>query len=234
MVFDYGKYIQQYCILYTVYSITHSLYRIYYAATFTTVSIVSKRLITPFIIIMLPPCSSSLVSSSHSYYETITNRHPRNDALALLSPPSVVLQKGGRGNVVAKARCLYLVHASAENRKHFLHEGGGRLNQGDVFFGLLIFDIAKGVMYSSSSLAAERGASRAQSTAVAIPRSPLFLSRYCLFFFLFYSVFCIWNSVFCIWNSVLLYLERRERRCLSFICCRITLKYFIMFKSKKY
>ena len=31
---------------------------------------------------MLPPCSSSLVSSSHSYDETITNRHPRNDAAA--------------------------------------------------------------------------------------------------------------------------------------------------------
>ena len=34
------------------------------------------------VIIMLPPCSSSLVSSSHSYDETITNRHPRNDAAA--------------------------------------------------------------------------------------------------------------------------------------------------------
>ena len=31
---------------------------------------------------MLPLCSSSLVSSSHSYDETITNRHPRNDAAA--------------------------------------------------------------------------------------------------------------------------------------------------------
>ena len=31
---------------------------------------------------MLAPCSSSLVSSSHSYDETITNRHPRNDAAA--------------------------------------------------------------------------------------------------------------------------------------------------------
>ena len=31
---------------------------------------------------MLPPCSSSFVSSSHSYDETITNRHPRNDAAA--------------------------------------------------------------------------------------------------------------------------------------------------------
>ena len=31
---------------------------------------------------MLPPCSSSLVSPSHSYDETITNRHPRNDAAA--------------------------------------------------------------------------------------------------------------------------------------------------------
>ena len=81
---------------------------------------------------MLPPCSSSFVSSSHSYDEIITNRHPRNDALALLSPPSVVLQKGGRGNAVAKARCLSFVHASAENREHSLHEGGGRLNQGDV------------------------------------------------------------------------------------------------------
>ena len=105
---DYGEYIQQYCI----HSIIHSLY-IYYVDPFTTVSIVSKRLITP-VIIMLPPCSSSLVSSSHSYDETVTNRHPRNDALALLSPPSVVLQKGGRGNAVAKARCLSLVHASAE------------------------------------------------------------------------------------------------------------------------
>ena len=71
---------------------------------------------------MLPPYSSSLVSSSHSYDETITNRHPRNDALAVLSPPSVVLQKGGRGNAVAKARCLSLVHARAENREHSLHE----------------------------------------------------------------------------------------------------------------
>ena len=120
-----SKYIQQYCIYLS------SIHYIYYAASFTTVSIVSKRLITP-VIIMLPPCSSSLVSSSHSYDETITNRHPRNDALALLSPPSVVLQKGGRGNAVAKARCLSLVHASAEDREHFLHEGGGRLNQGDV------------------------------------------------------------------------------------------------------
>ena len=34
------------------------------------------------VIIMLPPCSSSLVSSSHSYDETITIRHPRNDAAA--------------------------------------------------------------------------------------------------------------------------------------------------------
>ena len=92
---------------------------------------VSKRFITP-VIIMLPPCSSSLVSSSHSYDETITNRHPRNDALAQLSPPSVVLQKSGRGNVVARARCLSLVHASAENREHSLHEDGGRLNQGYV------------------------------------------------------------------------------------------------------
>ena len=125
MVFDYGKYIEQYCI----YSIVH--YYLYYVATFTTVSIVSKRLITP-VIIMLPPCSSSLVSSSHSCDETITKRHPRNDALALLSPPSVVLQKGDRGNAVAKARCLSLVYASAENREHSLHEGGGRLNQGDV------------------------------------------------------------------------------------------------------
>ena len=32
------------------------------------------------VIIMLPPCSSSLVSSSNSYDETITNKHPRNDA----------------------------------------------------------------------------------------------------------------------------------------------------------
>ena len=31
---------------------------------------------------MLPPGSSSLVSSSHSYNETITNMHPRNDAAA--------------------------------------------------------------------------------------------------------------------------------------------------------
>ena len=31
---------------------------------------------------MLPPCSSSLVSSSHFYDETITIRHPRNDAAA--------------------------------------------------------------------------------------------------------------------------------------------------------
>ena len=31
---------------------------------------------------MLPPCSSSLVSSNHSYDETITIRHPRNDAAA--------------------------------------------------------------------------------------------------------------------------------------------------------
>ena len=31
---------------------------------------------------MLPACSSSLVSSSHSYDETITIRHPRNDAAA--------------------------------------------------------------------------------------------------------------------------------------------------------
>ena len=61
---------------------------------------------------MLPPCSSSLVSSSHSYDEIITNIQPRNDALALLSPPSVVLQEGGRGNAVAKARCLSLVHVS--------------------------------------------------------------------------------------------------------------------------
>ena len=83
---------------YTLLSSIH--YTIYYVATFTTVSIVSKRVITP-VNIMLPPCSSSLVSSSHSYDETITNRHPRNDALALLSPPSVVvLQKGGRGNAV--------------------------------------------------------------------------------------------------------------------------------------
>ena len=29
---------------------------------------------------MLPPYSSSLVSSSNSYDETITNKHPRNDA----------------------------------------------------------------------------------------------------------------------------------------------------------
>ena len=134
----------------------HSLY-IYHVATFTTVSIVSKRLITP-VIIMLPPCSSSLVSSSHSSDETITNRHPRNDALALLSPPSVVLQKGGRGNAVARARCLSLV---------------------DV----------------------------------------------CLLFSLF---FCLLYFEFCLtWES-------RERRCLSFICCRITLKYFIMFNLKKY
>ena len=35
---------------------------------------------------MLPPCSSSLVSSSHSYDETITNIHPRNDAAACLEP----------------------------------------------------------------------------------------------------------------------------------------------------
>ena len=34
------------------------------------------------VIIMLPACSSSLVSSSHSYDEPITNRHPRNDAAA--------------------------------------------------------------------------------------------------------------------------------------------------------
>ena len=34
------------------------------------------------VIIMLPPCSSSLVSSSHSYDETITKRHPRNDTAA--------------------------------------------------------------------------------------------------------------------------------------------------------
>ena len=31
---------------------------------------------------MLPPCCSSLVSSSNSYDETITNKHPRNDAAA--------------------------------------------------------------------------------------------------------------------------------------------------------
>ena len=34
------------------------------------------------VIIMLPPCSFSLFSSSHSYDETITIRHPRNDAAA--------------------------------------------------------------------------------------------------------------------------------------------------------
>ena len=34
------------------------------------------------VIIMLPSCSSSLVSSSNSYDETITNKHPRNDAAA--------------------------------------------------------------------------------------------------------------------------------------------------------
>ena len=43
----------------------------------TTVSIYNST-----VIIMLPPCSSSLVSSSHSYDETITNRHPRNHAAA--------------------------------------------------------------------------------------------------------------------------------------------------------
>ena len=31
---------------------------------------------------MLPACSSPLVSSSNSYDETITNKHPRNDAAA--------------------------------------------------------------------------------------------------------------------------------------------------------
>ena len=120
-----SKYIQQYCIYLS------SIHYLYYVASFTTVSIVSKRLITPAIIILLP-CSSSLVSSSNSYDETITSRHPRNNALAQLSPPSVVLQKGGRGNAVAKAQSLSLVHASAENREHSLHEDGGRLNQGDV------------------------------------------------------------------------------------------------------
>ena len=49
----------------TVYTLS-SVHYIYYVATFTTVSIVSKRLITP-VTIMLPPCSFSLVSFSHSY-----------------------------------------------------------------------------------------------------------------------------------------------------------------------
>ena len=129
MVFDYGKYVYT-TVLYILYH-PFIIRSIYYVAIFTTVSIVSKRLITP-VIIMLPPCSTSLVSSSHSYDEAIINRHPRNDALALLSPPSVVLQEGGRGIAVVKARCLSLVHASAENREHSLHEGEGRLNQGDV------------------------------------------------------------------------------------------------------
>ena len=52
----------------TVYTLS-SIHYIYYVATFTTFSMVSKRLITP-LIIMLPPCPSSLVSSSHSYDET--------------------------------------------------------------------------------------------------------------------------------------------------------------------
>lgn len=54
------------------------------------------------------------------------------DAL-LFSPPSVVLEKGGRGNAVAVARFLSLVHASTENIKHSFHEQGGRPNQGYVF-----------------------------------------------------------------------------------------------------
>ena len=54
-------------------------------------------------------------------------------------------------------------------------------------------DIAKGVMYSS--LAAERGASQAQSTAVAIPWSPLFSVSLLSLLFLFSSVFCILNFV---------------------------------------
>ena len=37
------------------------------------------------VVIMLPPCSSSLASSSNSHDETITNKHPRNDAACVRS-----------------------------------------------------------------------------------------------------------------------------------------------------
>ena len=65
---------------------------------------------------------------------------------------------------------------------------------------ILTLDIAKGVMYSSSSLAAKRGASRAQSTAVAIPRFPLFsVSSFSLLFSLF---FCLLYFKFCLtWRA---------------------------------
>ena len=65
MVFDYGKYIQQ-IVLYTEYTLS-SIHCIYYVATFATASIVSKRLITP-VIMMLPPCSSSLSSCSLFFF----------------------------------------------------------------------------------------------------------------------------------------------------------------------
>ena len=34
--------------------------------------------------------------------------------------------------IMFQSETLSLVHASAKNREHSLHEGGGRLNQGDV------------------------------------------------------------------------------------------------------
>ena len=78
MVFDYGNQVYS-TLLYILYH-PFIIRSIYYVATFTTVSIVSKRLITTAII-MLPLCSSSLVSSSHSYDETVTNRHPATSSL---------------------------------------------------------------------------------------------------------------------------------------------------------
>ena len=80
--------------------------------------------------------------------KTITNRHPRNDALAQLSPPSVVLQKGGRNfprpllyfrRAAAAMRSLKLDACLSSMQARRIIENtlsmkaeDGRLNQGDV------------------------------------------------------------------------------------------------------
>ena len=77
---------------------------------------------------------------------------------------------------------------------------------------ILTLDFAKGVMYSS--LAAKHGASRAQSTAVAIPRSPLLSVS--LFSLLFYLFFCLLYFEFCLtWRA-----ESEDVYQVSFICLR--------------
>ena len=129
---------------------------------------------------MLPPCSSSLVNSSHSYDETITNRHPRNDALALL--PRLLLDFR-RATAAMRSLMLDACLSSMQARKI------------ENTLSMKAEDGWSKAMFSSRARSQSSAVYHGSYTVVPSVLCLLVLSSFSLFFCLLYFVFClIWRA----------------------------------------